>query len=357
MIRSLRARLTSRCCSSAAKCAVRRSAKRLRAPATRCHSSSSVFLSTPVTRFQSSPSVRSRSPAVFHSDDPPRPSASSASAVFFADRLLPLLGPGGLGRLDRRGGALEQAVDAPLQPGQVADRGRGRHRRLEALGARGDLLRVAGAAGEALLEQRHLRGELLVPPGEVRQPVLRAAGLPGPDLALAVRGLDEDGAVLGDSTPLAHAAPRSPLSSPVCPPARAACSRARAGAVAGASPRSAGRDALLALRGPGPTDSVIRPARSRSPCPSSPSTRSPPCTAGAPAGRCRRCCAAFDAAGRRHDRAGGGWAVRATAHRARPAAAAGRGRSACARSTAGPPCGARGRPPPSSRGRPGSTWR
>ena len=204
MSRSLRPRLTSRCCSSAAKCVVRRSAKRLRAPATRSHSSWSVFLSTPVIRFQSSPSVRRRSPAVFHSERAGQRLGLLGQRGLARDGLDPLLRPHRLGRLDRGGGALEQAVDPALQPGEVTDRGCGRHRRLEPLRAGGDLRRVTGAAGQPLLEQGHLGGELLVAPGEVRQPVLRAAGLPRPDLALAVGGGHEDGAVLGDPSPVAH---------------------------------------------------------------------------------------------------------------------------------------------------------
>ena len=68
--------------------------------------------------------------------------------------------------------------------------------------------RVAAAGLEPLLEQVDLGGEVLVAAHVELQPGLGVAGLPRPDLALAVGGLDEDGAVVVDPSPLrlrAHA--------------------------------------------------------------------------------------------------------------------------------------------------------
>ena len=54
---------------------------------------------------------------------------------------------------------------------------------------------------EPLLEQHHLGGEILVAPDVELQPGFGVAGLPRADLALAVGGLDEDGAVFVDASP------------------------------------------------------------------------------------------------------------------------------------------------------------
>jgi hypothetical protein len=150
------------------------------------------------------------------------------------------LGLLGLGLLGGLLGALEQAVDPRLEPGQVADRRRRRHGGLQPLGALPDRVRVAGAGAQPLLEQRHLGRQLLVTAHEQRQALLGRSRLPGADGALAVRRRDVDGAVLGDPAPLAHATrfsrdrrrrrsgARRTAQGALCPLARPACRAAPA---------------------------------------------------------------------------------------------------------------------------------
>jgi hypothetical protein len=95
-----------------------------------------------------------------------------------------------------------ERLQAGVERGEVTDGLGLRHRGLHLLDRRGRLVGCEGTRGDALLEQLHLEGQVVVALGVERHRLLRRGVGHLPDLALPVRGADVDRAVLG------HAAPR-----------------------------------------------------------------------------------------------------------------------------------------------------